>query len=1280
MQEINLKLQTPFFPSILGSFHSNSSILEPSFGSKYQNLKKLENFLEKHRFEGIKVPIFWGLSAEEVSAYLTQKAPQFFTCWEELKKIYTQNPEGFLKNIKVDDQIIEAQNLLKKAFLEEQAYWEKCFPKDVYLMVRSSGAEDGKAANAGGNLSLNYISPSELGKALGEVLASYLDKRSLSNQIRANQNPFEKLPLSVMIQELVGEPMGGEKDPQAIPISAVLFSNEPLYTQEGKFRILRISAAFGHGESVVGNQGISTDTYLVLQSRVNPKDLYIVSHISSKPERLCPAEGKLERVYNPESLIDIPTLDRKKIEQLFELGKRIEEELFAGNPADIELVIKKETIYLVQARPINRTVSSQAAYFDENASSITPIPMKVLVPGHMQAFISDNLKEILVQDTLEDAQFVEGDHKLVIVHEDEAANSHPTVNFSERAVPCFYSASMFEKQEAKAIAVCPQQGFVAQGKKEEMKLSSGYIEHPAPIQHTSLESLPSCPLNKVQVAEVNRLIRTLKAAQTTEKALIILKEIHKSEILTQFKEKVVHAQTFSVSAHQLKQLVDQTFNELEESLKKQERLQSLFYAKSLRNLLAQEENPFCVLSLNTLLEETILFETRGGSLFAKEMGLSTLLPETKEKWRQFLLTVEKEGSPEEIKKFQQLLACLGDLKPLWLTFYFASKSHLPADTLLSQLLSEITSDAIPLLSNIRNKRLDYFLKEEVTERFKILKPLEKILFLHYFSRSVDIYDKELKAIKLKQISLAEKKKEFIAKLDIYIEMMKKMGLEWVEKKQFHFPRGEMKDYIEQFEDAKKRIFNSPSLGSFFEVSPNCDVAAAKWGSGTLLTRHLPDCAEKLFSLTHQNLLAGISCLYGQNLPSIDVLPQMLVDGYKSLEKTSVFISLVGVEQKKEEITLHFNIPQHNHSSTCQLQFQEGKLFLAVQMLGPARTRWHSLQKFVELLHQLDILPCEKNHLRGMVFSVQWKISDTTELEKACEIMKCIYDFAMNSNEQTLGDYLFTNHPDILSKGEKIFDTNEIAKQFSQDRLMQGIIKSGFMNQFSETVVFLKKIISSPDFSDYSYAFYKMVLESCYSHLTRKGEGQGVCSLLEKIAQKTDSHFVQLAILFQLITWIEEGYTQQEIVGGLTNIFHFVFQQQKFTARLDLEESFTMFQGLQELIFNVISSEKIKLDSSAADPLYCLFFTVFSDPTTDSRTMEKGLEILQGFPLFYPSHSPQLIQAALTFLTKAVKGGQGIDYARSKIEGLCRFASEKITPGFSSPETLLAIQQLSRSLA
>jgi hypothetical protein len=362
--------------------------------------------------------------------------------------------------------------------------------------------------------------------------------------------------------------MGGEKDPANIPVSAVLFSNEPLYIGNEEFRMMRLSATRGHGEGVVGNQGIATDTF-------------------------------------------------------------------------------KDVIHLVQAREVNRPLQTAPRYLNLEDCSAKTQAMKVLIPGHMQAEVLDDPSQILVVDTLEEAQFREGNFKLVIVKNDEPANSHPMINFSERGIHVFYSPDGFELPvNGEKIMVCPQQGIVACGDPSSFKFKDGYIEHPAPIQFSS-PPLPFLAPNKELVEKLNSLIRQLKTENCTEVALKALADLKTLPAIEEFNKKVTHAKAFSEESQRLQKVFQNTLKELEESLKKGSRLENLFYIKAVKSLLI--DSSFSIFSLTQVLDQTIAFEQKASDRLSKEVVIETLDPKTKVQWEAFLLDVDKTASEADIK-------------------------------------------------------------------------------------------------------------------------------------------------------------------------------------------------------------------------------------------------------------------------------------------------------------------------------------------------------------------------------------------------------------------------------------------------------------------------------------------------------------------------------------------------------------------------------------------------------------------------------------------------------
>lgn len=507
------------------------------YGNKHKNLIQLHDIIRNFGVDGVRVPLPFGLASEHVEEFLRAQNSIFFDAYKNLVARCNdfiesrKAPTSFLENSAVIELMATLQQSIIAAFIaaaenpsiletlpeaERLEQWlQHLREQGAYLMVRSTGQEDSSVANAGGNLSVNYVLPTldAVLESAGKVIASYFSMPSIRNLLLAKVNPFKSSPcLAVTIQELIGEPIGGAIQSHDIPISCILFSNEPYYTgtklAEGHFRALRISCSFGHGEAVVGNQGIGTDTVLVLQSRKNNDDLNVLYDNQEKPQRLAPLRNSttgavsLTPLANPEDFREKRTLDLSLSARLFDIGVRLEKAF--GYPVDVELVIKNGVIHLVQARPINRK-ELLPTYIDvQKIQQLSlgktiqkTLSAKVVVQGLASALVIRTSRPVLIADTftLEKAQelYKEKLHVLIIIGKDEPANSHPVINFSGLGVPVLYHpdikavrslvAQVGQKQLV--LAVCMQEGTITLWDETHVKadalISHGYVSHPSPM-------------------------------------------------------------------------------------------------------------------------------------------------------------------------------------------------------------------------------------------------------------------------------------------------------------------------------------------------------------------------------------------------------------------------------------------------------------------------------------------------------------------------------------------------------------------------------------------------------------------------------------------------------------------------------------------------------------------------------------------------------------------------------------------------------------------------------
>lgn len=692
------------------------------FGNKHKNLILQAQLAESLQIPKLQVAVPRGISSDAIIHLLETHAPQVFESWQQLNALFTANPEKtFLQKLEVQEllQKIDKQlaDVFAKAGQDEQLFSELVTPeirkwlqdlkaKGDYLMVRSTGDEDSRQlANAGGNVSRAYVlpTPEAFTQALGDVVRSYFGTPSLQNRINNEANPFaQKLKLAVTAQQLIGEPLGGATNPNDIPISMVLFTSEPLYVGDEKFRVMRISASYGHGEGVVGNLGIASDTALLLVSEVHPDQLYILYDNATKPTRLAPIETpegvKLGKVLNPSELQERRVLSPELLVRLYHWGV-VGEKFFDDYPTDMEIVVKNETIYPVQARPVNRpTMLPTYLDFTKIATlPLSPIQQKMtgemVVSGKASVLNLTSPDQILYATTLEEAQasFVKDKHQLVLVSQPEPANSHPVVNFSSLGIPCLYikDAAALEEMRASAsqdtpLVVCMQRATInrwdAKRADPQEFIAKGFTVHPAKIAvslniNFSVDRTAAKP-------ELKNLLLTIREASTPQAALKALKTLRSQPILkdikvqrrdlqNRLKELPFKPKQVKEAIHSLKEIeqkVTQSMDELEQVLhtaQPEDRLRALFHAKTLEYLLDEYVHRVDPLYQNSVeqIEYQKQLPHRAHLAELLFVGQKAFEPNFSTAWSHFLLKLEpliKNGkiSPSEVHQFKETLVTL----------------------------------------------------------------------------------------------------------------------------------------------------------------------------------------------------------------------------------------------------------------------------------------------------------------------------------------------------------------------------------------------------------------------------------------------------------------------------------------------------------------------------------------------------------------------------------------------------------------------------------------------
>ncbi|MBA3958451.1 MAG: hypothetical protein H0X51_08705 [Parachlamydiaceae bacterium] len=713
-------------------------------GNKGAGLVKVEELLKKEKLAGVSIPARSGLSHQQVEAFLKQTIPEIFVKWDELaeecEKLRKENQEIHLECIQETLEDIQKKiiTLFDKVSKQQQGnpfegineWLEGIRKQGSYLMVRSSGVEDSvEVVNAGGNLSESYVEPrmEAILSSCGRVIASYFGIASLKNQLLANTNPFKSLALSVLFQELVGE-IPDNKDASKLPVSVVLFTTEPNFSEPG-FSVTTISCSFGHGEGVVNSKNVNCDTAYVVASSADRTKMVEMYQTISKPLRLAPKRRSevsvaLEEVANDLEIVRERALNPKMVQRLVELGRLVE--AHNGFPTDMELVIKGEEIYIVQARPIVRPKTKPNHLSDLRLSELEQERKVSVEAGYVTMLTSGcnsveeitSFDQILFCNTLQDAlrEYKKNQHRFIVVNTKEPANSHPTIMFRSMGIisvfhPEWRDMKKMAKQldKTNVLLVCPQSGRFCLMPKQAAGavVQRGYFSHPAKM-NLSMET-PRYPVRPLYVSknsepelELQKLIRALKESTTGQMAAAALKQIRETHLtsiernLKSLYEKIAKSKTnlphILGALEQLERIqacVQKALLEIEACFKEsRSRMETLFHIETLSALCTRprEETQYAVsllhgepllLSTNKLLkyQEQLAFQTQLEGLV--HIGEYALTREDEDKWESFLIGLEKsiqtkELSAEEVGNFREILECLErtESTALWFTFHF----------------------------------------------------------------------------------------------------------------------------------------------------------------------------------------------------------------------------------------------------------------------------------------------------------------------------------------------------------------------------------------------------------------------------------------------------------------------------------------------------------------------------------------------------------------------------------------------------------------------------------
>lgn len=784
-------------------------------------------------------------------------------------------------------------------------------------------------------------------------------------------------------------------------------------------------------------------------------------------------------------------------------------------------------------------------------------------------------------------------------------------------------------------------------------IKEGYITHPTPLSPPA-DTLSWKRSSHVIPQEVQALLKTIRLEQSKEVALRTFHELAKQPLLKDLRDRITYKPLQAI-AEDVQQSLTDTLAELGKALANPSvgRLQTLFYAKALETLLWGDG--YSVMRLEERSAALSSYEQKLAgeqATLAEESLIEPLMPETSAAWIDFLVAVENNHPQTDKEKLQALLHSIGNARSIWLTFFFdpARKKANSSEELLAALLEQFDPASQAFVAELRNQEklidrfktdlfadpaayhyafnqlktiVQQFQDHKMLEAFQKSSPMAKVIAVKILCKVVTLYDCSVKSLKAPQ--LQTKAQHFQEMLQPYFSLFNTVVLKLVGDGRFYLQDMNLDTYLENIEKIltqKLDFSSSEKLGAALRPSPRFSVLAAMLGSGTSFRRHLPSSLEDVFTLIHQNLTACTSYILQSNLSLKDITrPPLFEESLLLLKKTfGENTSLIGIEQTQGKLILQYNAPLRNHSSTFQLTFKEGKLFISVQFLGQARSRWGEISYYLQMLDTLGLRPLTKKpYQHGDVLSFCWGFESEEGLANGLEIIQRIYKWTIELDAGNFCDDIWglvQNDKDapqeIAFASEKYIASNEPALRRGGLQMLSLLVEKGF----PFTAPLLRGILSLSGDTNQQVQTSALPLLRSTDVWDRLQEQDGEAA--EKIALAAEEYIVsndpttRSGGLKLLKILVDKGlpYTENLMKGVISLSFDSDPQLQKYALRLLTQyvEKGYLYDEALEIARENIGNPRTRMD--ALNLIKILLFKEFELPKIASilSTLQNSEEV------------------------------------------------------------------------
>jgi len=440
-----------------------------------------------------------------------------------------------------------------------------------------------------------------------------------------------------------------------------------------------------------------------------------------------------------------------------------------------------------------------------------------------------------------------------------------------------------------------------------------------------------------------------------------------------------------------------------------DRFEVLFYYKMLEALVYQQNDRGNVVNgftytyfLNELFVRQhiyrIMEQRKGAVLFADELGYASCCPdpELAQHWIACVKELMRLGDNSEydLKALRSLLADIHEMEglSLWFATEFyrmvkSSSTKSPADIaqamisyneeeqqygeimqrlkrikLLVSTLKEscaqpyATYTAVQAIwQQIDTEIISFVADEEMLCSIKCASSTIQWIACDFFAQIIDLIDTSMKTLKMSTaIALHNRMDQFKVMLKGFSRCCcTLMNAPYYIAKM----RSILDDILERSDDE-----------SMFQRSNAFSVQAALYSSETTFKRHYPKTAEDMFMLVHQNSLSAIAQWNAQllhdSLSGSILLPSELCEILAFIEEKAGAIlreydigrpGRIGLNYTESGITVFYNMPLRNHSSTFQVVYDaaQQQCRIEVQFLGESRSRWKQVEILAELSEHLS---------------------------------------------------------------------------------------------------------------------------------------------------------------------------------------------------------------------------------------------------------------------------------------------------------------------------------------